>query len=157
MYHVSAQGVDERMINVHYYYSVRHLSSLSSFKPELETHLFSSIYWSVYLSSHSANPSAVMHVFVACAYVRACVCVMKWAYPYIFVIAPASYEIRCLKESSIITSLVSRAMHSGLLYSQLLPRPCHTRASQRKVFVTRQLCHAAHTVGVLCFIYSCCN
>ena len=23
MYHVSAQGVDERMINVHYYYSIR--------------------------------------------------------------------------------------------------------------------------------------
>ena len=25
MYHVSAQGVDERMINVHYYYSVARL------------------------------------------------------------------------------------------------------------------------------------
>ena len=25
MYHVSAQGVDERMINVHYYYSMLYL------------------------------------------------------------------------------------------------------------------------------------
>ena len=27
MYHVSAQGVDERMINVHYYYNYRAMSS----------------------------------------------------------------------------------------------------------------------------------
>ena len=32
MYHVSAQGVDERMINVHYYYYVRqtHLQTLTT-------------------------------------------------------------------------------------------------------------------------------
>ena len=29
MYHVSAQGVDERMINVHYYYYCRQFDSLS--------------------------------------------------------------------------------------------------------------------------------
>ena len=27
MYHVSAQGIDERMINVHYYYYVQQLKS----------------------------------------------------------------------------------------------------------------------------------
>ena len=28
MYHVSAQGVDERMINVHYYYKARRRSNM---------------------------------------------------------------------------------------------------------------------------------
>ena len=32
MYHVSAQGVDERMINVHYYYYYRQITCLRRFK-----------------------------------------------------------------------------------------------------------------------------
>ena len=37
MYHVSAQGVDERMINVHYYYTILYNNTLLIFKKE--THL----------------------------------------------------------------------------------------------------------------------
>ena len=74
------------------------LSSLSSFKSELKTHLFScAVLICGFLSSRSANPTPVMHVFVVCV----CVCVcererereMKWAYPYTFVSTPGSYKM----------------------------------------------------------------
>ena len=54
MYHVSAQGVDERMINVHYYYSGKAKPSLSSFNSlgcipsgpsDLETFSLASLSW----------------------------------------------------------------------------------------------------------------
>ena len=35
MYHVSAQGVDERMINVHYYYYYKETRKDANFRPTL--------------------------------------------------------------------------------------------------------------------------
>ena len=72
-------------------------------KSELKTHLFSSTYWFFFLffflSSHSANPSPVMHACVrvracllACLCLCVCVCEMKWVYSYVFVNAPGSWD-----------------------------------------------------------------
>ena len=49
--------------------SIKHSSSLSSFKSKLQTHLFSSAY------CHFTNPSPVMHVFGVWVWVWVCVCV----------------------------------------------------------------------------------
>ena len=40
MYRVSAQGVDERMINVHYYYYYYYYFDSGSLRPFLLNHLF---------------------------------------------------------------------------------------------------------------------
>ena len=65
-------------------------SSLSSFKSKLKTHLFSSAHWSViFFPSHSTYPSPYIYLL--------CVCVLKSAYPYVFVRAPGSYKMRCHK------------------------------------------------------------
>ena len=37
MYHVSAQGVDERMIDVHYYYYYYHLRTLCDYKSRVSS------------------------------------------------------------------------------------------------------------------------
>ena len=67
--------------------SVRHSSSLSSFKSKLKTHHFSSASWSVIFFSlyQPITSNACIGSVCVCVSVRegVCVCVMKWAYPFL--------------------------------------------------------------------------
>ena len=48
MYHVSAQGVDERMINVHYYYYISQSPCLVNNRPNTGNLYFSLCYFIAY-------------------------------------------------------------------------------------------------------------
>ena len=65
--------------------SVRHSSSLASFKSKLETYLF--LHTDLSFSSHCTNPSPVMHVFgeYVCVCVCVCVCVRVCVHACMFV------------------------------------------------------------------------
>ena len=73
--------------------SVRHSSSLSSFKSKLKTHLFSSAYWSVVFFPLYQPMTGNTCICSVCV----CVCVCVWwnehNYTYVFVRAPGSYEM----------------------------------------------------------------
>ena len=67
MYHVSAQKVDERMINVHYYYYIsklKELHNLSSEKQNKETMISPFAHWSLlHYSFHFIEGRGAINVY----------------------------------------------------------------------------------------------
>ena len=99
-------------------FSVRHATTLSTFKSKLKTHLFSSAYWFLALFLlFPSNPWLLCLCFCAFVYVCVCawvcvwhVCVLKWMCLSAFVSALGSHEMGRHKLPTIIILSLSSSI-----------------------------------------------